>query len=165
MRMSNRRVSPEQKAASRLKSNANLKKTPRFKSGEAAPREAGSKGGKKSGLKRQEARTVRELTELFWGSRPVITSRIRDILINSGYDPDKDEITNGLVTVLAIGQKGQRGDARAYEKMLEIMGQDPKTLLEQKKLEIAMESLQGGASGYSALDEAFAKLNDGSGEP
>ena len=155
---------PEELARNRAKSNSNLKKgnaVTQFSSGRVAV-ENGKKGAAKRAQIRKETRTYRELLELVQGSKPVITPRIRDILIGVGMDPEKDNITNALVAAVACTQKANGGDGRAFSKILEITRQDPRVLLEQERLEVERESLKQGISGYSALDDAFAQLGDGS---
>ena len=79
--------------------------------------------------------------------------------------PDPDTITNALVAAVACTQKANSGDARAFAKILEITRQDPRVLLEQEKLDLERKSLEQGASGYAALDAAFAGMGNGSDEP
>lgn len=157
---------PEVVAASRKKSNENLKKgvKTQFKSGDPEARKAQSKGGKRSQQVRREERSFRSILEMVWGSKPQLSNAVRDQLIHYGMNPETDNITNAVVTAVALSQKAQKGDTRAAEKVLEVLGQDPKMLIEQQKLEVEKESLKQGISGYSALDDAFAQLSsqDGS---
>ena len=151
---------PEELARSRAKSNANLKRgnpATQIKSGRDAIEKA-KKSNEKQALARKETRTYRELLELVQGSKPVLTPRIRDILIGAGLDPDKDNITNALVATVACSQKANAGDVRAYNKILEVTRQDPRVLMEQERIDLERESLKQGVTGYSALDEAFARL-------
>ena len=165
--MSRSRKTPEELAESRAKSNANLRKgnpTTQFKPGRDAL-EKSKKGNERKAQIRKETRTYRELLELVQGSKPVMTPRIRDVLTAVGMDPEKDNITNALVAAVACTQKANSGDARAFAKILEITRQDPRVLLEQEKLDLERKSLEQGASGYAALDAAFAGMGNGSDEP
>ena len=153
-------------AKSREKSIANLKRggseQTEFKSGRQAA-ESGRKGGLKTQKKAREERTYREMLEIVLAAHPVITPRIRDNLIAAGLDPDNGDYTMAFLQVVAQSQKAVIGDGQAYQRILEMRGEDPMTMLQQQALEIEKEALQQGQTGYSALDEAFSKL--GSDEP
>ena len=163
--MASKRKPPEVVAESRKKSNANLKpelsKEKRIKSGRQAV-EMGRKGGKKSQQVQRETRTIRQMLEEVMSYKPMITPFLRDGLIKQGMDPDRGDYTAAYLGVVALQQKVMRGDARALQMQMEILGQDPKVLLEREKLALERESLQQGVRGYSALDEAFAMMHDGS---
>lgn len=158
---------PEQLAESRKKSNANLKHgnpATQFKPGRNAVENA-KKANAKIAIKRKEERSFREILEMVWGSRPDLSPQVRDQLTRYGMDPDSDSITNAVVTAVALSQKANKGDTRAVEKVLEVLGQDPRTLLQQQALDLEREALQQGTTGYAALDDAFSKLGDGSDAP
>ena len=160
-----KKVSPERKAASRAKSNANLKngvKT-QFKSGDPAAKIAGSKGGTKAWKNEREKRTARQMLEEIMSYKPVLTPILKDGLIKMGADPEEGTYTAGFLGFVALQQKAMKGDTKALQMWLEITGQDPKVILEQQRLEAEKEALKQGVRGYSALDDAFAMLGkDGS---
>ena len=152
-------------AASREKTNANLKRgnpDTQFKAGREQARIA-KEGGLARQKKAREERKYREMLEIVLAAHPVITPRIRDNLIAAGLDPDNGDYTMAFLQVVAQSQKAVIGDGQAFQRILEMRGEDPKTMLQQQALEIEKEALQQGQTGYSALDEAFSKL--GSDEP
>lgn len=152
-------------AASREKTNANLKRgnpDTQFKAGREQAVIA-KEGGLARQKKAREERKYREMLEIVLAAHPVITPRIRDNLIAAGLDPDNGDYTMAFLQVVAQSQKAVIGDGQAFQRILEMRGEDPKTMLQQQALEIEKEALQQGQSGYSALDEAFSKL--GSDEP
>lgn len=147
-------------AESRAKSNANLKRggsSAQFVAGRQQS-EIARKGGKARQQKAREERTYREMLEIVLAAHPVITPRIRDNLIAAGLDPDNGDYTMAFLQVVAQSQKAVIGDGQAYQRILEMRGEDPKTQLQQEALAIEKEALQQGQTGYSALDEAFSKL-------
>lgn len=154
-----RRKTPEELAESRAKSNANLKQggsDAQFKAGRQQ-----SEIARKGGLKRQallrEQRTARQMLEEIAGFRPTLTPVLKDGLAKMGADPDKGDYSAAFLQFVSLQQRAMKGDVRAIQMWLEIMGQDPKTLLQQEQLEIEREALKQGITGYAALDEAFEK--------
>jgi len=144
-----------------LKREENLKNGVRtqFKAGEEQAKIA-SKGGKKSQRIQKEKRTARQMLEIAMSYKPVLTPELRRNLEMLGADPDKGHYTAGMMAMIALINKAMKGDVRATQLWLEITGQDPRVLIEQKRL--AMEQTAAERQpGFAALDEAFDKLGPG----
>lgn len=89
-----------------------------------------SKGGKKSGEVRREKKTFQELAETLM-SMPMKNGKCTDIdKIKSFADFKGKNPTIKLSMLIAVMQKGLKGDLRAVELILAILGENPSIKIE-----------------------------------
>lgn len=102
----------------------------RFQSGEQA-REAGSRGGVASGAARRRKRSLREAAELYLAMEPT-DNRVWNALSMAGIDPD--DIDNQMAIIVALSQKAMTGDATTAKVLIELLGEDKKTVARNERL-------------------------------
>ena len=143
-----------------------LKGNPRteFKKSSRKAAEAGRKGGIRSGESKRakkahelEKREFAELAKEILSYTPKMTNELRVNLERMGADPNAGNYTTKALAMVAIINKAMRGDVRAYEKVLEIIGEDPRTKIEQDRLALELEN-SNHVAGFSALDEAIESM-------
>lgn len=89
-----------------------------------------SKGGKKSGEVRREKKTFQELAETLM-SMPMKNGKCADVgKIKSFADFKGKNPTIKLSMLVAVIQKGLKGDLRAVELILAILGENPSIKIE-----------------------------------
>lgn len=111
-----------------------------FKSGRQAA-EAGRKGGIASGKAKRQKNAARKTLEYILTLQPKITPAMRANMSQLGFDEDAQPTTEDLIMV-AMMQKSMKGDVRATELYLSMMGEDPKTVLEEKRLKLEKEAVK-----------------------
>lgn len=121
----------------------NLKNTDatKFQSGPKAA-EAGRKGGIASGKAKRKKNAAREYLKEILAYRPIINPQMKSSIKKMGGDPNSGDITTEMLIMAALVKKGMQGDTRATELYLELMGEDPKTIMEEKKLALEKEAVK-----------------------
>ena len=124
-----------------MANDENLKKgvATQFTTGEEAAR-AGHKGGVASGIARRKKyasrKFLKEVLAYTTKPKPGVKKTIEDM----GGNPDVP-LTVEQVMVLAVLRKCMAGDLRAVELVHEYLGEDPRTLLEEKRLKVQKEAV------------------------
>lgn len=80
-----------------------------------------SMGGKACQEKRRQARAVADLARAF-SDLPISDGRVRNKLKRLGVDPD--DLNNKMAMVVALGKRAMAGDVFAFEKFMELLGED-----------------------------------------
>lgn len=80
-----------------------------------------SAGGKASQAKRKQKKAAAELMQIFC-DLPVSDGRKKNRLKRLGFD--EDDLSNKALMVAAIGRLAQAGNVYAFEKVLELLGED-----------------------------------------
>lgn len=80
-----------------------------------------SAGGKASQAKRRKMKAAAELMQIFC-DLPVSDGRKKNRLKRLGFE--EDDLSNKALMVAAIGQLAQAGNVYAFEKVLELLGED-----------------------------------------
>lgn len=112
-----------------------------FKAGEEQAKIA-SKGGIASGVARRKKGAARRYLQEIMALKPVLTPHMRAGLISIGVDPESEHLTNEFMVMIGMMQKAQKGDVKAARLYLEMLGEDPRTVLEEKRLKIQKEAVQ-----------------------
>ena len=105
----------------------------RFTSGEVAAKN-GSKGGKAAHAKKTVADYLKQ-----WADGEVSSEKNKNALEALGLS---EEATNRTLLVVPLIQKAIKGDAKALQMALELLGEDKKKELEIKKLRREIELLK-----------------------
>lgn len=105
----------------------------RFTSGEVAAKN-GSKGGKAAHAKKTVAEYLRK-----WADGEVVSEKNKNALEALGLS---EEATNRTLLVVPLIQKAIKGDTKALQMALELLGEDKKKELEIKKLRREIELLK-----------------------
>lgn len=97
----------------------------RFQSGSKAA-EAGRKGGKRNGETLRRRKTQKEQFEMLLACKPDLPEATKRTLKTLDIPADGDgKYTMGLIAAAAIMQKAMKGDTRAFDMMLGIVGERP----------------------------------------
>jgi len=136
-----------------------------FKSGEQAASN-GRKGGIASGKAKRQKNAARKTLEYILTLKPKVSSAMRANMNNLGFDADAQPTTEDLI-MIAMMQKGMKGDTKAAELYLAMLGEDPKTVIEEKRLKMqkaAVKAMQNSDGFMDALNgvagEVFADGGD-----
>lgn len=105
----------------------------RFTSGEVAAKN-GSKGGKAAHAKKTVADYLKQ-----WADSEVSEEKNRNALEALGLS---EEATNRTLLVVPLIHKASKGDTKALQMVLELLGEDKKKELEIKKLRREIELLK-----------------------
>ena len=105
----------------------------RFTSGEVAAKN-GSKGGKAAHAKKTVADYLKQ-----WADGEVSSEKNKNALEALGLS---EEATNRTLLVVPLIQKASKGDTKALQMALELLGEDKKKELEIKKLRREIELLK-----------------------
>lgn len=100
--------------------------------------EEAKKGGIKSGQVRKQKKTVAEYLRK-WADSEVIEEKNINALQALGLS---EEATNRTLLVVPLIQKASKGDTKALQMALELLGEDKKKELEIKKLRREIELLK-----------------------
>ena len=137
-----------------------------FQSGEKAA-ENGRKGGIASGVAKRKKNAARTWLKEILAYKPKITPAMRAGIENLGGDPEAGNYTTEALIMVALAQKGMKGDTRAVELYLEMLGEDPKTVLEEKRMAMEKQALKEirNSDGFmeamnGMAEEAFADGGD-----
>ena len=111
-----------------------------FTSGRQAA-EAGRKGGIKSGVSRRKKFASRKFLKeaLAWNVKS--PPELKRALEKMGADGEI-ELTNEDIGMLMLLKKYRAGDLRAIEMVLELVGEDPHTVLEEKRLKLEKQAVE-----------------------
>ena len=123
---------------------ANLKKgnpDTQFKPGREQA-EIAKKAGIASGVAKRKKNAARMWLKEILAYKPKITPAMRAGIENLGGDPDSGNYTTEALIMVALAQKGMKGDTRAMELYLEMLGEDPKTVLEEKRMALEKQALK-----------------------
>ena len=102
----------------------------------------GKKGGIASGKAKREKNAARKYLMEMLAWKPQMTADMIRRIKALGGDPDMPDITLERLTMLAMIQKSNKGDVRAAEFLLEMIGEDPRTVLEEKRLKLEKEAVK-----------------------
>ena len=122
--------------------------------------ETAKKGGKASGAARRKKGAAKKLLLAFLAGKPQLSDKERKELEDFGYDPDDENLTNEVLCTLSLLRQVKLGNIQAHRLYLEMVEEDPKTLLEKEKIKVQekavaaiknsdgfMEAMQGIAEG------------------
>lgn len=102
----------------------------------------GKKGGIASGASRRKKNAFRNYLKEVLAYKPVMTPGLRKNLTDMGADPDSGDFTIEKLAALALGQKIMKSDVKAIELMLETVGEDARTVMEEKKLKVQKQAVE-----------------------
>jgi len=102
----------------------------------------GKKGGVASGAARRKKGAARKMLMEVLAFKPVITPALRNGIVQLGGDPDTGEYTTEMLMQIALAQKVMKGDTKAYELYMKTIGEDPATVLEERKLQLEKEAVK-----------------------
>ena len=105
----------------------------RFTSGDMAAKN-GSKGGKARAAKKTVADYLKK-----WADGEVLDKKNKETLRTLGLN---EEATNRTLLVIPLINKASKGDTKALQMILELLGEDKKKELEIKKLRREIELLK-----------------------
>ena len=100
--------------------------------------EEAKKGGIRSGQVRKQKKTVAEYLRK-WADGEVVSEKNKKALEALGLS---EEATNRTLLVVPLIQKASKGDTKALQMALELLGEDKKKELEIKKLRREIELLK-----------------------
>lgn len=100
--------------------------------------EEAKKGGIKSGQVRKQKKTVAEYLRK-WADSEVLDEKNKETLRTLGLS---EEATNRTLLVIPLIHKASKGDTKALQMTLELLGEDKKKELEIKKLRREIELLK-----------------------
>ena len=148
--------------------NGNLKKgnpETQFTSGREAV-EAGRKGGIKSGIARRKKFASRKRLKemLAYTTKP--KPGLQKLMDELGGDPDCP-LTVEDIMVLALIKKAMAGDLRAYDMVHEYLGEDPHTVLEEKRMKIqekAVDAIRNSDGFIAAIGGTVEEVFDDGGD-
>ena len=89
----------------------------------------GRKGGQASGEARRKKKLLSEYLDIYLAKQPA--PEITDELLLMGVDPE--DVDNAMAMAIAIGQKAQSGDTKAFEVIRDTIGQKPIEKVEVSK--------------------------------
>lgn len=133
-------------------------------------REAGAKGGKKSGESRRRKKSIRQKMQMLL-ALPAADNDAEQ-LAALGIEPD--EMDNEMVLVMALYLAAAAGDVKAFDRIMDILGksvQREELQLRKKELELKRKQIENGAPGEQELPALLAALtapdseDDGNGVP
>lgn len=132
-------------------------------------------GGKKSGESRRRKRDQRQLIGAMLKAMPTLDKSAIENLQRLGFQgkgEKKDQFTVEDIGAAALLQKVMRGDTRAYRLMLEILGEDARSMSEAERLaqetaimEKAVDSEAGDGLINALQASAGDVFEDGMDEP
>ena len=98
------------------------------------------RGGIASGVARRKKNASRKFLKEVLALEPKKTPDMIKTLEKLGADPDAP-LTVEQVGVLALIKKFWAGDLRAYDMIHEYLGEDPHTMMEEKRLKMQQEAV------------------------
>lgn len=126
----------------------------------------GRKGGIASGVARRKKCASRAFLKEVLALEPKKTPDMMKTLEKLGADPDFP-LTVEQVGVLALIKKYWAGDLRAYDMIHEYLGEDPHTLLEEKRLKVqqsAVNALKNSDGFMEAMGATVEEVFDDGGD-
>ena len=121
----------------------NLKNTEatQFRSGSSAV-ENGRKGGKAAAIAKRKKNAAREFLREVLAYKPEMTAALARNLKGMGADMDNEFFTTEKLMMIAMVQKGMKGDTQAVKLALEMLGEDAKSIMEEKRLKVKKEAVE-----------------------
>lgn len=101
----------------------------------------GRKGGIASGKAKRQKNAARKTLEYILTLTPKISPAMRANMTGLGFDESAQPTTEDLIMV-AMMQKSMKGDVRATELYLAMLGEDPRTVIEEKRLKLEKEAVR-----------------------
>ena len=120
----------------------------------------GRKGGIASGKAKRRKNAARKTLEYILTLQPKISPAMRANMTGLGFDEDAQPTTEDLIMV-AMMQKSMKGDVRATELYLSMLGEDPKTVIEEKRLKMekeAIKAIQNSDGFLEAMNEVAGEV-------
>ena len=126
-----------------MANNENLKNgvATQFKAGEEQAKVA-SIGGKASGVARRQKGAARKFLKEVLAYKPEMTAALAKSLKNMGADTENEYFTTEKLMMVAMVQKAMKGDTQAVKLALEMLGEDAKTIMEEKRLRVQKEAVE-----------------------
>ena len=129
--------------------------------------ENGRKGGKASGVAKRKKGAAKKLLTAFLAGKPQLTDKEEKELEAFGYDPHDEDLTNEVLCTVALLRQVKAGNVNAHRLYLEMVGEDPKTLLEKERIKVqqtAVEAIKNSDGFMDAMkgvaEEVFADGGD-----
>lgn len=148
------------------KCNIKNREGTQFRSGSEAV-EKGKKGGQASGVARRKKGAAKKLLTAFLAGKPQLTDKETRELEEFGYDPNDENLNNEVLCTLALLKQVKAGNVNAHRLYLEMVGEDPKTLLEKERIKVqqnAVEAIKNSDGFMDAMkgvaEEVFADGGD-----
>jgi len=131
----------------------NLKNTEatQFRSGSQAV-ENGRKGGKASAIAKRKKNAARIFLKEVLAYKPEMTVALAKNLKNMGADPENEMFTTEKLMMIAMIQKGMKGDIQAVKLALEMLGEDAKTMIEEKRIKMQKEAVEAICNSDGFMD-------------
>ena len=112
-----------------------------FKSGREAA-EAGRKGGIASGVAKRKKGQARKLLFEVLQLKPQMTPALKNAIQKAGANPEDGDFTIEAIAQLQFGRKLMTADLKAYELYMRMVGEDPATIAEEKRLALEKEAIK-----------------------
>jgi len=129
----------------------------------------GKKGGIASGIAKRKKNASRAYLKEILAMRPVISTAMAKRIMEIGGDPDDGSYTMEKLTMVAMIQKAQKGDVGAVKYYHEMLGEDPKMVLEKEKLKAQKAAIAAirGSDGFmdAMMGTAREVFDDGGDTP
>jgi len=102
----------------------------------------GKKGGVASGAARRQKGAARRFLKEILAYKPEMTVALAKSLKGIGGNPEDGSFTTEKLMMVAMIQKGMKGDTQATKLVLEMLGEDAKTIMEEKRLKVQKEAVE-----------------------
>lgn len=139
-----------------------------FRAGEEQARIA-REAGKASGVARRKKGAARQFLKEVLAYKPEMTQALARSLKGMGGDPEDGSFTTEKLMMIAMIQKGMKGDIQAVKLALEMLGEDAKTIMEEKRLKVQKEAVEAIRNSDGFMDAmagiAGEVFNDGGDTP
>lgn len=112
----------------------------RFKSGEEAARN-GRAGGIASGEAKRKKGEARRLMLEVLTLKPKLDAKQRKSLETMGYDPNREYTVEAIIQA-KVASLAMAGDTKAVDQYLQIIGEDFRSLLEERRLTLEKEAVE-----------------------
>lgn len=99
--------------------------------------------------------------------KPVISTQMAKNIIQIGGDPEDGTYTMEKLAMVALIQKSQHGDVGAIKFYHELLGEDPKTILEKEKIRVqkaAVEAYKNADGFMEAMTGIVEEVFDDGGD-
>ena len=146
--------------------NLKNREATQFRTGQEQVEKA-RKAGKASGVARRKKGAAKKLLTAFLAGKPQLTDKEMADLEAFGYDPNDENLNNEVLCTLALLKQVKAGNVNAHRLYLEMVGEDPKTLLEKERIQVqqnAVEAIKNSDGFMDAMkgvaEEVFADGGD-----
>lgn len=126
----------------------------------------GRKGGVASGIVRRRKGASRKYLKALLAIHPKLTANDERMLEKAGVELS-DDIDNEYLITLAMLLRARAGDLRAIDMVHEYLGEDPRTMFEEKRLKVQQEAVSAlkGSDGFmeaigGVVEEVFESGGD-----